>query len=307
MTLYAPLWAQNTTYPAAVDRLLFTATYDGGVFTDTDLKVGPRAAGTNMSVDVAAGRVVIPGPSGNYLCVSDAIENRPVAAAPPVNTSRVDLVVATVTDNQATGVGDPAVPATWDIAVVTGTPAASNPQAPAVPANSVALARLAVTSSTASVTAGIIREARGCADRGARGVLAKVATTADWTVNSTTFVTMPGSTVSATVTGHRWVEVIASGLITGAAVNALSDGQPQVNGVAITAAYIVHNASAAGGLGRESKISQGVVVLDPGVYSFAIQTRREGAYASTWIAGWNLWVFDRGAAPAGTPPFVPAP
>jgi len=307
VTLYVPLWAQNTRYPAAIDRLLFTSTFDGGVFAETDLKVGPRGAGTNMSIDISAGRVVIPGPSGNYVCVSDAVENRTVGAAPPVNTSRVDLVVATVTDNQATGVGAPAVPATWDIVVVAGTPAASSPQTPALPANSVALARLVMAASDASVAAANVHEARPCAVRGARGLLGTITTTADWTVGSSTFAAVAGSTISVVVLGHRWIETTFGGTVQGNAAGALCDGASQINGTGVPGAHIANRAQVAGGPGMASKWASGVAVLDPGTYSFRLASRMLAGGQSTFPAGMVLLVYDRGAAPTSKPPFVPSP
>jgi len=307
MTLYPPLWAQNTKYPATLDRLVFSATFDGGVIGTADLRVSQRAAGASMSVDIAAGRVVVPGPSGNYLCSSDAIENRAIAPAPAQNTSRFDLVCATVTDNQATGQGDPAVAATWDIQVITGTPAASNPQAPALPANSVALARVSVTATTASVLDAAIREARSAAIRPALGLLASVSTTADYSASSSSYTALPGGSVSLTVIGHRYIWFTWGGVHVGSVAGAITDGYVQVNGTNVPRTYVTNRANAAGGPGQNSKAGFGWAVLDPGVYTARMVGRDQFSGPSTWLAGWTLNCFDQGAAPAATPPLIAAP
>lgn len=306
MTLYPPLWAQNNRYPAAYDRLAWAATVDGGVFGVADMKVGPRAAGTNMTVDIAAGRIIIPGPSGPYLCVSDAIENRGVASPPATNTSRVDLVVATVTDNQATGVGDPSVPATWDIQVITGTPAAASPQPPAVPANSVPLARIVVASTSASVVSSMLREARPCADRSSLGKLAFAQSSANFTVSSASFAAVTGTSVTITVIGHRWIELMWGVEIQGNTAGALCDGTGQINGVNVPGSYVQHRAQVAGGAGAETEFCSGTTVLDPGIYTARVAARAI-SYDSTWMAGLRLNVFDRGAATLTEPPLVPQP
>jgi len=307
VTLYPPLWAQNTKYPAALDRLVFSTTLDGGVFATTDLQVGQRGAGTNMSVDVAAGRCVIPGPSGSYLCVSDDVLNRPVASPPAVNNSRVDLVCATVTDNQATGVGDPSTPASWDIQVVTGTPATSNPQAPALPANSVPLARIVVTSTSAVVTNAMLREARTYADRASRGLIGSVSTTSDMTVSASAYTPVPGGALTLNVIGHRYIWFAWGGVITAAVAGAISDGYVQVNGTSISRTYLTNRAAAAGGPGQNSKVGQGYAVLDPGTYTVRMVARNQYAGNSTWWGGFTLNCFDEGAAPATTPPVIPSP
>ena len=307
MTLYPPLWAQNTKYPAAYDRLVFSTTLDGGVFATTDLKVSQRGAGASMSVDVSGGRCVVPGPSGSYLCVSDAVVNKAVTAPPGTNTSRIDLVCATVTDNQATGQGDPSTPATWDIQVLTGTPAASNPQSPALPANSVPLARIVVASTSATVVDAMLREARGYADRASRGLIGTVSTTADFNASASSYVAIPGGSVTLPVIGHRYIWFAWGGVITASVAGAITDGYVQINGTNIGRTYLTNRAGAAGGPGQNSKVGQGFAVLDPGTYTIRMVARNQYAGASTWWGGWTLNIFDEGAADASTPPVIPSP
>lgn len=156
MTLSLPLWGQNGQYPAALDRQLITAALgEARVFGD-GLKVGPRGLGTNMSVDVSAGRVVMPGPNGSYLGDSDAIENVAIGAGPTAGTSRLDLVVAQVTDPEAMGEGDALA---WNIVVVPGV-AQANPIEPEVPAWSTPLGLVSVTTDTAAIAATAITDRR---------------------------------------------------------------------------------------------------------------------------------------------------
>jgi hypothetical protein len=157
--LNQPLWLQNSTYPAAVDRQLIAAGLETGVLGLTELAVTQRAAGANLSVDVAAGRVVVPvtdAPNlGSALCVSTAVNNLTVAGAPGAGTSRIDLVIARVYDASIIGGSING----WQLEVVTGTPAAS-PAVPATPASSIVLARIAVASGQASVTTANITDTR---------------------------------------------------------------------------------------------------------------------------------------------------
>ncbi len=124
-----------------------------GVVRKNDLVVGPRAAGANMSVDVAAGQCAIKGTSvagqGTYLCRSTAVENVAIAAA-PASGSRTDLIVARVFDRQVDGGTEYA----WRPIAVTGTVGSG---LPAVPPSSIVLAEIPVTSTTTAITIGTDR------------------------------------------------------------------------------------------------------------------------------------------------------
>jgi len=150
MTLQTPVLNQNGTYDAVDLRRLVKAYPYVGVVGADDLKVTQRGTGTDMSVDVAAGIVILENSTatrGRYVCESDAVTNLAIAAHPSTGSSRIDLVVAgPVADSQYSGVAD-----SWPLSVVTGTPGAS-PAAPATPAGAIVLARVAVSSTTAYVT-----------------------------------------------------------------------------------------------------------------------------------------------------------
>lgn len=150
-----PLHLQaRTDHTAVGDRsLLETLFMQQGVAEAAHLAVTQNGT-PNMSVNVAAGRVVIDGTEnslqGYYHCTNDATKNLVIAAADATNP-RIDLVVAKVEDASYSGVTN-----AWSLAVVTGTPAAS-PAAPSAPANSITLAQISVpaldtTIGTAQIT-----------------------------------------------------------------------------------------------------------------------------------------------------------
>lgn len=128
----------------------------------------------NMSVNVAAGMVWIPGTlgatgglpynlgsqtgyglpgffttQGSYCAYNDATVNLTIAAADPTNP-RIDIVCASIQDAQYAGSNNQSV-----LQVITGTPAPS-PSAPSAPASSVVLAQVAVAAAASSITAGNI-------------------------------------------------------------------------------------------------------------------------------------------------------
>jgi hypothetical protein len=168
MALVAPLWTQDTLYPARLDRQV-SATMPPGVGGRDLLRVTQRQSGTNFSVDISAGDCIIPGiDQTNYMCRSTAIENRSIAAAPAPGTSRVDLVYAQVTDPQANGQAGTAL---WEIKVGTGTAVASNPQPPATPSFAIPLAQVKVLPTDVAVVDGVITDVRTASFRGGRGVI----------------------------------------------------------------------------------------------------------------------------------------
>jgi len=111
----------------------------------------------NMSVNVAAGRAFIAGTEaslqGTYMVENDATVNKTISASDSTNP-RWDIVVAKVQDSNYSGATN-----AWSIAVVTGTPAGS-PAEPALPANSIKLARVIVTAGATTITSGNIVDYR---------------------------------------------------------------------------------------------------------------------------------------------------
>jgi hypothetical protein len=168
MVLEDPLWQDGNDYPARLDRQFIEDVFniEGVIDPSTGaMRVAPRAAGANMSVDIAAGRAVIKGDDeanqGSYRVISTAVENVPIGAAPG-SDRRIDLVVARVRDAAVTG----GVSSDWLLEVIPGTVAAS-PVAPAVPSTAIPLAEVTVTSTTTSITAAEITKDRRTAAQNA--------------------------------------------------------------------------------------------------------------------------------------------
>ena len=129
----------------------------GAATSATGLEVIQRAAGANMSVDVRAGGVLIPGTQethqGFYHLHNTSAVNVAIAAADGTHP-RIDLVVAKVRDSEYSGSTD-----AGSIEVYTGTPAAS-PVEPSVGTNSYVLARVDVPAGATSITTARITDRR---------------------------------------------------------------------------------------------------------------------------------------------------
>jgi hypothetical protein len=159
MALLSPMFMQNEDYTATEFRQLSTAIMRGGVVNAADLKVTQRAAGTNMSVDVAAGVGVVEGTDavgqGLYVCPSTEVVNVTIPPAPSAGNSQITLIVQQVRDgDQNAGPNNDQV-----IVAVSGDPA-STPAEPTIPASSLVLAKVTVASGTAAVTNAMIAERR---------------------------------------------------------------------------------------------------------------------------------------------------
>jgi hypothetical protein len=164
MALYPPLWMQEGTYPANLDRFFIQDALGPGpalLSGSGALQVTQRAAGTNMSVDVAAGRALIPGTDianqGAYTIWSDTVVNVPIAVAPGVGTARIDLIVAQVRDDFVIGGGR----SDFVIVPIQGTAAVTGSQvAPAVPSSTLVLAQILVGSNVPAILNSFITDVR---------------------------------------------------------------------------------------------------------------------------------------------------
>ena len=129
-----------------------------GVTFKDDLLVAQRALGTNMSVDVPSGQGAVRGnviaQQGTYLVRNTAVINVQIATADPTNP-RIDLIVVQVLDKQA----DAGTQYAANAIVVTGT-AAQTPGVPATPADSYALAQVAVAAGATSISNANITDLR---------------------------------------------------------------------------------------------------------------------------------------------------
>lgn len=152
-----PSWLQNGSHPAENDRLTTQALWaTTGIIAPTSLAVSANAP-ANMSVNVASGWAAIVGTiqpnMGTYVAFNDGTVNLPITTANPTNP-RIDLVCMTVNDSYYVAGADNVV-----LQVIAGTPAGS-PVVPATPANSIALARVAVAAGALSITSGNITDLR---------------------------------------------------------------------------------------------------------------------------------------------------
>jgi hypothetical protein len=154
VTRYAPLWQQNSTYPAVVDRSLLGMLWPNSASTGAAVSL----VNNTMTVSIAPGTAAVALGSGNQtaLCRWDAAEVLTLNAAPPAGQSRIDVIVLQVRD-QAIDAGSNN---DFVFAAVTGTPAATNPATPATPANAYALANVTVPGNVANLnTASLLSRA----------------------------------------------------------------------------------------------------------------------------------------------------
>jgi hypothetical protein len=152
-----PSWLQNGSHPAENDRLTTQALWaTTGIINSASLLVHQNTP-AGLSVVVDSGWAAIVGTTqanmGTYVTYNDASLVLSLNTADPTNP-RVDLVCATVNDAYYTGSLNNVI-----IQVVAGTPAGS-PVAPALPANSITLATVAVGAGATAITNANITDTR---------------------------------------------------------------------------------------------------------------------------------------------------
>jgi hypothetical protein len=152
-----PSWLQNGSHPAENDRLTTQALWaTTGIIKSNSMAVSENSP-AGMSIIVASGWAAIVGTTqanmGTYVAYNDANNVIAVNTADPTNP-RIDIVCATVQDAYYTGSLNDVI-----LQVVAGTPAGS-PVAPALPANSIELARIAVGAGVTSITNANITDTR---------------------------------------------------------------------------------------------------------------------------------------------------
>jgi hypothetical protein len=158
MTLQTPpSWLQAGSYPAQYDRLTAQALWaTTGIIGSSSLAVTQNTP-PGMSVRVASGWAAIVGTTtsnmGVYTIFNDAIDTLTITTADPTNP-RIDLVCATVRDAFYSGANNDVI-----FQVVAGTPAGS-PVAPALPANSISLATVAVGAAVTQINTANITDTR---------------------------------------------------------------------------------------------------------------------------------------------------
>ena len=186
-----PSWLQNGSHPAENDRLTTQAIWTTTGYIGTGSLAVTQSASPGMSVSVAQGWGAVLGTTqtnmGVYMIYNDAATTLTVTAANAVNP-RIDLVCATVNDSYYTGSLN-----NVSFQVIAGTPAAS-PTAPALPANSISLATIAVGTSVTSILNANITDTRAAA-----GSNIGLSSTGTYTVaNMTATSALQGATVTST-------------------------------------------------------------------------------------------------------------
>ena len=158
MTLQTPpSWLQAGSYPAQYDRLTAQALWaTTGIIGGSSLAVTQNSP-AGMSVRIASGWAAIVGTTttnmGVYTVFNDATTVATITAADFTNP-RIDLVCVTVRDAFYSGANNDVI-----FNVVAGTPAGS-PVAPATPANSIALATVAVAANASTIVTADITDVR---------------------------------------------------------------------------------------------------------------------------------------------------
>ena len=154
-----PIWLQNGTYSAKLDRNLIDLFFTEGVLAPGagDYEDGQSSPVSN-SVLIQPGRAIITGDDeadqGKYLCKSTGILTLALNAA-PVADARIDLIYLRVNDSTAGGpAGDNAT-----VEFLEGTVAPS-PVAPAIPTSAIGLAEILRTVGDTYIDTGMITDIR---------------------------------------------------------------------------------------------------------------------------------------------------
>lgn len=134
-----------------------------GIVGANDLKVTERAAGVNLSVDVAAGACWVLGDTSavsqpNYRCRSTGVVN--LTITPDASNPRKVLILAQVTDAGFAG-----ATRKWELTALHGVPAGS-PVEPTVPDSAFVLALVDVTAGDTSIANSQITDRRTFAEIG---------------------------------------------------------------------------------------------------------------------------------------------
>jgi hypothetical protein len=158
MTLRTPpSWLQNGSHPAENDRLTTQALWATTGIIKSDSLAVTQNSPAGLSILVSSGWAAIVGTTqanmGTYVGYNDATVVLSITTADPTNP-RIDRVCLTVNDAYYTGALNNAI-----LQVVAGTPAGS-PVAPALPANSISLATVAVGAGATAITNANITDTR---------------------------------------------------------------------------------------------------------------------------------------------------
>ncbi len=167
MALSRPIWLQNQTYSARLDRTFADVLFTEGIINPGggDFEVSERGTGPNNTTDIAVGIAVVEGDDetnqGKYVVRNDAVVNLPFGPAPTAD-ARIDLVILEINDATAGNLRTPADLA--NLRVIQGVVDPS-PVAPAVPDTAIALAEVLRTSGDSFINNSMITDLRAPASQ----------------------------------------------------------------------------------------------------------------------------------------------
>ena len=265
-----PSFLQNGSHPAEQDRLTTQGLFrTSGILSAADLAV-TQSTVPAMSVQIAAGWGNIIGTTqanmGAYQYYNDAAATATITTA-DVTNPRIDLICITINDAYYTGVTNNVA-----INVVAGTPAAS-PAVPATPANSYALAQVAVAANATTIVNANITDLRV--------VVSNVSVAGAWTAYTPT-PTSQGGTVTTWGTVAAWYKLVGKTCIIHFEIPITTIGTG-TGYIQVTLPFTSANHYAAG-VAREVSISNkfGGIVIAPNV---AVATTSDYIGSSFLAAG----------------------
>ena len=167
MTRFAPLWQQNNSYPAAIDRSLIGALWPNSAMIGGVVTV---ATGT-MNVNVAAGTAAVALPNNqSVLCRWDASEVVTVSTAPASGQSRIDLIVLQVRDV----VLDSGTNNDFIFQAIAGVATTGTPVPPTAPNNSMVLYQVTVAGGAANLNGAVLTDKRPLGSMSLGGIVTAV-------------------------------------------------------------------------------------------------------------------------------------
>jgi len=276
MTRYTPLWEQAGSYAAGIDRRLLSALWPAAATTGLAV-----TATSGMVLAIAPGTAAVPSSNntGSLLCVSDAIENVTLTAAPAAGNSRIDIVYVQPRANDIDGGPNN----DFIFAAVAGAAATGTPTPPTLPAGALALANVAVGGGVAAIVAANITDQRPGnlslyfpPASAPRGTLAQAVATAGTAAGTTVdWVTAP----AVTVDGTRRIKITAVGMLQASAAGQacyllIREG---ATNLAATGVYL----AASGGGGRSS-----LVTIWEGVPAAGTHTYKSSVNSASNVSGY---------------------